>query len=101
MAGKPADSIVHLAEPLNLEPPRGALAGAPITPLERFYVRNHGPVPERTAGLRIEGLVERPVELALEDLRALPRRELTATLQCAGNRRVDLMGVREIPGEAP
>jgi sulfite oxidase len=101
MAGKPEDSIVHQAEPLNLEPPRGALAGAPITPLERFYVRNHGPVPERTARLRIDGLVERPVELSLDDLRALPWRELTATLQCAGNRRADLIAFRDIPGEAP
>jgi sulfite oxidase len=101
MLGKPADTIVHQEQPLNAEPPRATLAGAPITPLERFYVRNHGPVPERTAALRIDGLVERPVELSLEDLRALPRRELTATLQCAGARRADLMAVRDIPGESP
>jgi sulfite oxidase len=28
-------------------------------------------------------------------------REVTATLQCAGNRRAGLMAVRDIPGEAP
>ena len=44
-------------QPLNAEPPREALAGAPITPIERFYVRNHGPVPENTGALRIDGLV--------------------------------------------
>jgi sulfite oxidase len=101
MPGKPPDTIVHQEAPLNAEPPREALAGAPITPIERFYVRNHGPVPERTGGLRIDGLVERPRELSLDDLRALPRRELTATLQCAGNRRADLIAWRDIPGEAP
>ena len=101
MPGKPPDTIVHQEAPLNAEPPREALAGAPITPIERFYVRNHGPVPEHTGALRIDGLVRRPLELSLDDLRALPRRELTATLQCAGNRRADLLAVRDIPGEAP
>ena len=93
--------IVHQQEPLNSEPPRAALAGAPITPLERFYVRNHGPVPARTAPLRVDGLVARPLELSLADLQALPRHELTATLQCAGARRAALLAVRDIPGEAP
>ena len=37
MLGKPPDTIVHQAEPFNAEPPAAALAGAPITPLERFY----------------------------------------------------------------
>ncbi len=101
MLGKPPDTIVHVEQPFNAEPPPAALAGAPITPIERFYVRNHGPVPERTAALRIDGLVERAVELSLEDVRALPRRELTATLQCAGARRADLMALRDIPGESP
>ena len=101
MPGKPSDTIVHQEAPLNAEPPREALAGAPITPIERFYVRNHGPVPENTGALRIDGLVRRPHELSLDDLRALPRRELTATLQCAGNRRADLLKWRDIPGEAP
>src|SRR4051794_19620284 len=101
MAGKPADTIVHQAEPLNLEPPCAALAGAAITPVDRFYVRNHGPVPARTKALRIDGLVERRVEVSLDDLRALPRREMVATLQCAGNRRAGLLAVRDIPGEAP
>ena len=55
MLGKPPDTIVHQEEPFNAEPPPAALAGAPITPIERFYVRNHGPVPERTAALRIDG----------------------------------------------
>ena len=45
MHGKPTDTVVHVEEPLQAEPPRGALAGAPLTPVERFYVRNHGPVP--------------------------------------------------------
>lgn len=99
--GKPPDTIVHQQEPLNAEPPRAALADAPITPLERFYVRNHGPVPTQWGSLRVSGLVAHPLELSLADLQALPRHELTATLQCAGNRREGLIAVRDIPGEAP
>jgi sulfite oxidase len=93
--------IVHSRDPLNAETERSALASRPITALEHFYVRNHGPVPERAGPLRVDGLVERALELSLADLQALPRHELTATLQCAGNRRADLMAVRDIPGEAP
>jgi sulfite oxidase len=99
--GKSPDTIVHQQDPLNAEPPRAALADAPITPLERFYVRNHGPVPTECGPLRVGGLVAQPLELSLADLQALPRRELTATLQCAGNRREGLIAVRDIPGEAP
>jgi sulfite oxidase len=101
MHGKPPDMIVHQQEPLNAETPRGALADAPLTPVEHFYVRNHGPVPSTAAPLRVDGLVAQTLELSVGDLQALPRRELTVTLQCAGNRRADLLRVRDIPGEAP
>ena len=103
--GKRADMVVHVTDPYNAEPPRRALAGARLTPLDAFYVRNHGPVPAADPGayrLRIDGLVERPRELSLGELRdRFPERRLAATLQCAGNRRADLQEVAEIPGEAP
>jgi sulfite oxidase len=102
--GKPADTIVHEDEPFNAEPPRGALGREAVTPFERFYVRSHGAVPELPADARVgvEGLVEEPLELSLEQLRdgRFAPVEVTATLQCAGNRRVELAAVREIPGEA-
>jgi sulfite oxidase len=101
--GKRDSMIVHVEEPLNAETPPDALAD-PFTPLDAFYVRNHGPVPEVDRAvwrLHIGGLVEREVELTLDDVRALPASELIATLQCAGNRRVAMSAVREIPGEAP
>ena len=91
--------LVHSEEPLNAETPRDEL-GAPITPAERFYVRNHGPVPDVDGSIEIGGLAE-PRALTLADLQELPRQELVATLQCAGNRREGLMAVRDIPGEAP
>jgi sulfite oxidase len=101
---KRAGTTVHQRQPLNLEPPRAALAEAPLTPLDAFYVRNHGPVPAldpATFRLRVDGLADRPLDLGLDDLRRFDSRELVATLQCAGNRRAGLMAVRDIPGEAP
>ncbi|WP_422632026.1 sulfite oxidase [Pseudokineococcus basanitobsidens] len=97
--------LVHEHDPYNAEPPLGALAGEPVTSADTFYSRNHGPVPEvdpATWRLRVDGLVERELELTLEDLRAgFAERTLPATLQCAGNRRAGLVAVRDIPGEDP
>ena len=62
---------------------------SPITPTERFYVRNHfSEVPEINAAswrLKIGGLVNQPLELSLEELQSLPSRESVVTLECAGN----------------
>src|SRR6201995_5501665 len=102
--GKSEDLIVHEREPFNPETGRGSLI-EPVTATEAFYVRGHGAVPEidsRAWRLTVGGLVERQLSLSLETLReAFVERTVTATLQCAGNRRAGLMAVRDIPGEAP
>ena len=104
--GKRSDMVVHGIEPYNAEPPRAALATEALTPLDAFYVRNHGPVPEAADPaayrLRVEGLVAAPRDLSLGHLRErYPERRVVATLQCAGNRRAGLQEVAPIPGEAP
>ena len=103
--GKRDDLIVHEEDPFNAETGAAALAEGPVTATDAFYVRGHGPVPEidpATWHLRIEGLVERELSLSIGTLReAFREREVTATLQCAGNRRAGLVAVRDIPGEAP
>lgn len=104
--GTRADMIVHEAEPFNAESSRAALLEGPLTAADAFYVRNHGTVPDLDPvawRLRVGGLVERPLELSLDELRdgRFGLREEVVTLQCAGNRRVGLAAVREIPGEAP
>src|ERR1700755_1274919 len=105
MHGKRDDLIVHEPDPFNAESSLAALAAGPLTATDAFYVRGHGPVPDIDAAgwrLRVHGLVERELELSLETLReALPERQVTATLQCAGNRRAGLISIRDIPGEAP
>ncbi len=103
--GKRNDMVVHEREPFNAEPLRAALAGRQETPVDTFYSRNHGPIPEidpATWRLRLGGLVARVLELSLKDLRArFEEVEVVATLQCAGNRRAGLAAVRDIPGEDP
>jgi sulfite oxidase len=101
--GKRDDMIVHSEEPLNAEPTRAALAETDLTGVDTFYMRNHGPVPEvdpQTWRLRVAGLVNTPLELSLDALReGFAQHEVTAVLQCAGNRRSGLVQVRDIPGE--
>ena len=103
--GKRADLIVHDEEPYNAETCPAALAESAVTATDAFYVRGHGAVPEiDPAGwrLHVHGLVERDLDLSLVTLHeAFREREVTATLQCAGNRRAGLMAIRDIPGEAP
>jgi sulfite oxidase len=102
--GKRDDLVVHVEEPFNAETSLASLAAA-VTGTDAFYVRDHGPVPEIDPGawrLRVGGMVERELDLSFETLReAFRERTVTATLQCAGNRRAGLMAVREIPRESP
>lgn len=86
-----AGLVIRQKEPENLEFPYSSLT--PITPNESFYIRSHFAVPRVDAGawrLRVEGAVERPLDLTLDDLRQLPVKKQTATLECAGNSRVFL-----------
>ncbi|WP_156688124.1 sulfite oxidase [Mycobacterium sp. Marseille-P9652] len=97
--------IVHESSPFNAEAPRSALAVADITPVDTFYARNHGPIPDIAADdwrLTVGGLVDHPLVLSFEDLTTrFPTHTVVATLQCAGNRRAGFNDVRPIVGEDP
>ena len=72
MWDKRDDMIVQEREPFNAEPPRTALAGQALTPIDTFYSRNHGPIPDLDAStwrLHVDGLVDRELDLSLADLR--------------------------------
>ena len=103
--GKRSDLIVHQREPFNAETGLAALAEGPVTATDAFYVRGHGAVPEIDPAawrLHVDGAVERELDLSFATLReAFVERHVTATLQCAGNRRAGLIAIRDIPGEAP
>ena len=103
--GKHPSLVVRSREPLNAGPPLDLLTATPITPTPLFYVRNHGPVPAIDAAayrLAVDGLVERPLSLSMDQLReGFPRHELVSTLQCAGNRRDGMSAVKPTLGEIP
>jgi sulfane dehydrogenase subunit SoxC len=61
-----------------------------VTPVGLHYLLIHFDIPQidqATWRLRIGGEVERPLTLALDDVKARPSRTLTVTLECAGNGR--------------
>ena len=83
--------VVHREEPLNCETSLTALIGGVVMPTARFYVRNHFPTPAldpELYELTVTGLVKRPLRLRLRDLQNMPSLSLVATLECAGNGRV-------------
>lgn len=103
--GKRADMLVHERDPYNAEPAPAALDGYELTPTDAFYSRNHGPVPQLDPDawrLTVDGHTAAALTLSLAELkdRFVPA-TLIATLQCAGNRRVGLRAIRDIPGEDP
>jgi DMSO/TMAO reductase YedYZ molybdopterin-dependent catalytic subunit len=75
--------------PYNAEAPRDALLGD-VTPTALHYVRSNFAVPVHDGTLRIGGAVAAPIELTLDDLRAMPAIERAVTLECAGNGRLEM-----------
>ncbi len=75
--------------PENSETPLEAVCSW-VTPTRLVFVRNHFDMPEVDPGqwrLTVEGCVDRPVRLSLEDLQALPQHSVFTTMECAGNGR--------------
>ena len=95
--------IVHSQAPFNAEPPLHRLRSAFVTPQRDFYVRSHGNVPALDAAthrLRLDGMLDRPLDLSMRDLReGFEARTVQAVLQCAGNRRADLQSARPTSGD--
>ena len=61
-----------------------------VTPIGLHYLLTHYDIPDVDASswrLEVDGLVERPLSLSLEELRARRAMELTVTMECAGNGR--------------
>ena len=85
---------------LNAGPPIGQLAREFVTPTELFFVRNHASIPDvdlESYRLRVNGLVLEELSLSLDQVKSnFERRTLTATLQCAGNRRKEMVSYKPI-----
>src|SRR5689334_3904049 len=103
--GKHSAFLIHSSDPLNGGPPLELLVQSELTPHDLFFVRNHGTIPHVEPAdyrLLIDGMVERSLALSLEELRRdFACVTVQATLECAGNRRDELIAVEDIPGELP
>lgn len=97
--------VVYEEHPLNVGTPPACARQTFLTPQERFFVRNHSSVPEvnvQSYRLSVTGMVQSPLDLSLDELRAAsPAAQVMATLQCAGHRRNELSALQPIPGEIP
>src|SRR5216683_7849571 len=73
---KGRDELIRMTErPLNYESVRSTFTTR-LTPVDRFYLRNHFDLPVvdvQAWRLRVHGLVEQPLSLALGDLERMPQ----------------------------
>jgi sulfite oxidase len=85
--------MVHSEQPMNAEVPEHLLTKNFLTSPNLFYIRHHHPVPYLTAEetnnfeLEIDLGAYGKKKISIQDLKKMPKVEVTATLQCAGNRR--------------
>src|SRR5437870_386241 len=90
VAGK-RPMILHNDRPEDLETPLRYFDSW-VTPVDAFFVRQHipRPAPIHPAAYRltIDGMVSKPGQVTLADLRNLPQHTVPATLECTGNGRV-------------
>lgn len=87
--GKDSRLIVRSTRPEDLETPVHLL-NSYLTPIDLFYVRHHAYAPtvnEKDWKLTIDGEVDKPFSLTLDELKKFPRATVTVTLECAGNGR--------------
>ena len=93
---------INSRKPFNAEPPLDVLADNFYTPNSIFFVRNHLPVPEidvRKYKVEIKGEDLQSLQLSLEELKTkFPQYTVSATMQCAGNRRSELSKAKTVRG---
>ncbi|MCJ2066526.1 molybdopterin-dependent oxidoreductase [Methylobacterium sp. J-088] len=103
LSERKARLIVHGDQPYNAEPPLGRLRASYRTSVQDFYVRSHGDLPAldlKIWRLTVDGGADTTLEFSLPDLRnRFPEFTVTATMQCAGNRRADMRAVAPVSGD--
>src|ERR1035441_7247554 len=89
IAGK-RPMILHNDRPEDLETPVRYFDSW-LTPINVFFVRQHLPRPAAidtdAYRLTVNGMVSKPLQLSLADLRKLPQFTVPATIECTGNGR--------------
>jgi DMSO/TMAO reductase YedYZ molybdopterin-dependent catalytic subunit len=86
------EMIVQRTRPPLLETPFSVFDAGVVTPNDRFFVRWHwsdfpSTIDPARHRLRVHGAVERPLDLSMADLLAMPAIDYAAVNQCAGNSR--------------
>jgi len=87
--------IVHGEQPMNAEVPEHLLTKDYLTPPDLFYIRHHHPVPflakDDVENFELEfdlgAYGGKKKSISLKEIQSMPKVEVTATLQCSGNRR--------------
>src|SRR5215510_11664632 len=94
MQGFKPNLIVRSDGPIDLESPLSSLDKTWLTAIEDHYVRCHLPTPKIDDGLAkswtltIDGEVNTPLKLTMDDLRRNREISQAVTLECSGNGRV-------------
>ena len=91
----------HSIAPCNAETPIDSIIDNYITPNEFYYIRNHHPVPHiniKDYKLEIAHDDNLLTEISVDELKNLPKKEITSTMQCGGNRRSELTPYKKTSG---
>jgi len=89
LAGKWEGFVVHTARPLNGSIP-AEYHDFDVTPTDRMYIRNNLLVPDVDAAkhvLRVRGLVDKPLDIPLAELKKMPAFTAQGMVECAGSGR--------------
>lgn len=96
--------VVRSLKPFNAETPLPMLADYFLTPNELHYKRNHLPVPnvtndESAFTVQVQTPYGESVNITVDELKKeFKKCQITATLQCAGNRRQEMKKFGQING---
>jgi sulfite oxidase len=98
--------IVHSDTPMNAEVPPRLLTSNYLTPSSLFYIRHHHPVPYLTEKqirdfklkVNLTAYGKGVLTLTLDELKKMEKVEVTATLQCSGNRRSGFNDLKRTSG---
>ena len=89
---EPADELIPFLEPQPIDPRKAGVHWDTlkewITPADQFFAVNHYGMPEKLGedyALEVHGLVEKPHRFTMDELKKLPKKTITATLECSGN----------------
>jgi sulfite oxidase len=84
----------HSQKPTNAEAPNSLLTDSWITPKDLWFIRNHHPVPVNQGDnhrVTLKLAPDKTVEYSVGELKTkFPRRDVTTTIQCGGNRRSEM-----------